>query len=342
MKQNKNSSQGHAPPAKPTLMSDAFPSFASRVGASASELAKEALFRPNPGAVVDVLSSAVPDAGKSNSSSGSAGPSSPSMSRQDSTATYPSSSQDGCYNLAHSCLRSGPPSAKIMAANDNLSTFLSLRKQEKFHLHEPENWSRDPSSQPKCSDASLVKRDTTTPLTLAGLTPEELENQEADGELKDGAAVVALLSDPSLCIDYSVDSIVDSEDGSQYERESAKDLPRRGFSDNVQPGNSLSLIPNFLRFSEQPQTDILRQNTKSSAIPGDKADTHVRTTALDEDFEVQPWIELLATYHDEVWGNSLRLVEAARREANVIQNGEDARQGDCSATRRLAMLLGHV
>ncbi|KAL8683023.1 MAG: hypothetical protein Q9186_001018 [Xanthomendoza sp. 1 TL-2023] len=323
-------------------MSNAFPSFASRVGASAAGLAKEALFRPGPGAAVNELSSAASDAGKSIASSGSAGPSASSMSLQNSTPTYPSSSQDGCSNLAHGCFRSRSPSAKTMAANDDFAAFLSLQKPEHFDLHEREYRSSKPPSRHKGSSASLVERGTATPSTLASLTSEGLDNHGPDGGPQDGAAVVTLLTDPSFDFECSTDMIAEYGDGSQCERDSAKDLARRCSFDIVHAGNPLSLIPNFQRSSKEPQTDVLHDTSKSRAVRSDKVDTRVRTIEFNKDLKVQPWIDILTTYHDEVWGDALPLVEAARKEVNAIHNRKYDFSKDCPAIRRLAMLLGHI
>ena len=60
-----------------------------------------------------------------------------------------------------------------------------------------------------------------------------------------------------------------------------------------------------------------------------------------QDIDLQPWIRILGSYHDEVWGDVLPLVQEVRREAEPTKDGM-WNLGDKPALRRLQMLLKHL
>lgn len=343
MEPKKAPSHGYAPSATPGLSRNNTPSsVVSRVKTSASELAKEALFHPHPGAIVNELSSAILDNGKGSSSSAFAGPSAMPQSLQDIITTDPSVSQDGSSSLAHHGFRSKPPSWRTLATSDDFNSFLSLQGQDKSDLQQPEYPPSLPPLQHIVSHADSPGRVTATPSTLVSLASEGSDNHRSNSNPADGAAVVDLLSDPCFCVGDVADFAAGCEDASGYYSTPAKSLARQVSLDIAHSAKPLSLIPDFQRCSESTHVSEVYSSQVLTAIHGNQADISVPKVQLERDFEVQPWVEILTTYHDEVWRDGLPLIEAARVEANAIRNGEDGRRKHCPAIQRLAMLLGHI
>ncbi|KAL8924153.1 MAG: hypothetical protein Q9172_002818 [Xanthocarpia lactea] len=337
MDKKKIPSLDHAQSTLPVSASDASTSLASRIGTSTSGLAKEVLFRPDRGTVVNELSFA--EAGKNGSSSGSAGPSASSMALQNPAPALPSSSREGFPSLAHQGFRSQPPSEKTQAVLDEFDSFLSLQEQPQSDIDKRGDWLKHvPSLQHLDSDESLPERDTAPPPALAYLRSKANEDPVPNGDPRDGAAVVAMLSDPSFYMDEIADYTAGSEDFgmvNQDYRQPSMDLAQQASIDIAHAGNTLSLIPDFHRPPKEPLAKNSYDDLASTKNRRNQSDYNVN-------FELQPWIEILTTYHDEVWGDMLPLVEAAREEANAIQNGDAGRREDCPAIRRLAMVAGHM
>ncbi|KAI4247820.1 MAG: hypothetical protein L6R42_009534 [Xanthoria sp. 1 TBL-2021] len=342
MEQKKPSSHDQAQSPRPGSASDASTSFISRIGASACGLAKESLLRPSPGTVVNELSSV--ETGKSGSSSSSAGPSAMSMSLQTSTTNHSSSSGADFSNSAHPNFRSQPPSEKTQTVIHDFDSFLSLHDQEYSNMDQHGDCSQFvPSLHPVGSDASLSERDIATPPALGRVSFDSTKDHVPNGHPADGAAVVAMLSDPSFCIDedpYLTAGFEDVADVKSSHANPASSLAQRTSTNICPSANPLSLIPNFHEASNKPLANSLHDHSR---LPDKwQAQTGVPKSHCDQKFEVQPWIEILTTYHDEVWGDMLPLVEAARKEANAIQNGDAGHGEDFPAIRRLAMIASHM
>ncbi|KAL8791057.1 MAG: hypothetical protein Q9213_000264 [Squamulea squamosa] len=346
MEQKKAPNQDRAQPATSASASapNASASFISRIGTSVSGLVEEALLRPNPRSLINELSSA--DAEKSGSSSNSMGPSATSMSLQGSTTTRPSSSQEGPFLIDHG-FRSQPSVGKSQAAMDDFNCFLSLQEQDHSNPNQPrDRLELVPYLQHADSDASLLKSDIVTPPALVGLPSQGIEDQLPNGNPADGAAVVAMLSDPAFCIDNITDFTAESGLTSyveSYEGRASWKLARQSSLDDAHTRNPLSLIPDFHRSTEADHIGNAYQDSMLTEIHRIQTQSGVTKSGFDEDFEVQPWIEILTTYHDQVWGDMvIPLIEAAREEANAIRNGDADGREDYPAIRRLAMIAGHM
>ncbi|KAL8851397.1 MAG: hypothetical protein Q9221_003668 [Calogaya cf. arnoldii] len=344
MEQKKSSSHGQAPFQIPGSASDASTSLISRIGASASGLAKESLLRPSPGTIVNELSSA--DAGKSGSSSTSAGPSVTSMSLQTSTTTRPSSSGAGSFDSAHHTFRSEPSSEKTQAVIDDFDSFLSPQDQLQPNLVRPEDGSQlVPSLNPTGSDTSLSEGCIVTPPAFGSRPFGGAKYRVPNGHPEDGAAVVAMLSDQSFCVDEDPEFAAGFEtvgDFSPSHERPTNDPDQRASMDLCRTANPLSLIPNFHGPLETHSSGFLGEDSRLKEQGGNQGKTAVLKSRFDPDFEVEPWIEIITTYHDEVWGDMLPLVEAAREEAKAIQHGDAGHGKGFLAIRRLAMIAGHM
>ncbi|KAL8658111.1 MAG: hypothetical protein Q9226_001261 [Calogaya cf. arnoldii] len=344
MEQKKSSSHGQAPSRIPGSASDASTSFISRIGASASGLAKESLLRPSPGTVVNELSSV--DAGKSGSSSSSAGPSATSMSLQTSTTTRLSSSGAGSFKSAHHSFRSEPSSEQTQAVMHDFDSFLSPQDQLQPNLVRPEDGSQlVPSLNPAGSDTSLSEGGIVTPPALGSMPVGGTKYHVPKGHPEDGAAVVAMLSDPSFCVDEDPEFAAGFEaveDFSPSLERPTNDPVQRASMDLCRTANPLSLIPDFHGPSERYDSGFPGEDSRLKGQGGNQGKTAVLKSRFDPDFEVEPWIEILTTYHDEVWGDMLPLVEVAREEAKAVQHGDAGYGKGFPAIRRLAMIAGHM
>ncbi|KAL8730602.1 MAG: hypothetical protein Q9166_003915 [cf. Caloplaca sp. 2 TL-2023] len=331
MEQKKTPSHDQAQFPIPGSASDTSASFISRVGASASGLAKETLLRPSSGDLVNELASAVTDPGKGSASSSSAGPSASSMSLQNTMVTHPSSSHDSSSSLAPHSFRSKRPSERDLAAMNDLGAFLSQESHDPSDFGQLEHRWRDvPCIQHEGFDTAVS---------------EGTKGQEPNSDAVDGAAVVAMLSDPSFCVDDELDFAAGNdgvEDGTRYVEKPTERLFQQVSFDLTHPVNSLSLTPNFGSCMEDCHGDKSLDNPSVHAGHNDGAKTHSQTFGHGRDFRVQPWIYILTTYHDEVWGDLLPLVEDARKEASAIRDGNNDHHQHCPAIRRLAMLAGHI
>ena len=147
----------------------------------------------------------------------------------------------------------------------------------------------------------------------------------------DGAAVVALLSSPTFYIedeptnDWDIPAIDKGKPnlGSQPKKQQAYDG-----TDPPAPSNPLDLMPDF-------------DSSWDPAVPFPSG--FQGTRFLDPAFgNIQPWIDILNRYHDEVWGDMLPLVREAREEIKTANSSPEGVLQDRPALRRLGMLLKHL
>jgi len=145
----------------------------------------------------------------------------------------------------------------------------------------------------------------------------------------DGAAVVALLSEPGFTADDEPTGALGfarNQTNLQYlDLQSARNEksaePRLGLADH-----EFSLIPNFALpyYVPKAMPDAMPLAEEQACI-GD----------------LKPWLDILDSYQDEVWGEFLPLVQQAREEISTA-NANEGTLNDKPAVRRLRMLLGHL
>ena len=147
----------------------------------------------------------------------------------------------------------------------------------------------------------------------------------------DGEAVVALLERKGFDDDNN-DSVVPSDRPAETQ-EASKTWNRIPFNNpnaetalnaRQRPVPSFGLVPNF-------GDDQLAADAVNSADM-----THEN---------LQPWLNMLDRYHDEVWGDLLPVVQQARTEIRAAtQRGSRDQRAlqDLPAVQRLRMLLGHI
>ncbi|KAL8702535.1 MAG: hypothetical protein Q9201_004301 [Fulgogasparrea decipioides] len=346
MEQKKASNDDQAKPARLNILRGSSASVVSRVGASASNLVHEALLRPDLGYIAHELGFAAASSTKGSASSTSAGPSVWSMSLQN-PATLRFSSRDKAIAADQYGFRKEIYPSNHSAVEHHFQSFLSLQDEGPSDADYDECWSASipPALQHADSGAALSGQCTATRSVLASPSSNGGRGGRwPDENSTDGAAVIALLSDPSFSVDDIQGSPTAFEDpgyGSQMEEDPQNIVPRAS-SGFASPINSLSLIPNFGKDSKPPRVE----DSGDYLIPwldggsGSKAQSWMSKSG--ESFEVQPWLDMLTTYHDKVWGDPTPLVQDAVKEASAIRNGDNNRRQDCPAIRRLAMVVAHI
>ncbi len=147
----------------------------------------------------------------------------------------------------------------------------------------------------------------------------------------DGAAVVALLSDPAFNVDEEpTDSwVVPATDKGKAKLGSQPvEQPLFNSADPLAPVNPLDLIPDFNNSWSPMAQFSSRYERNSSSDPAFS--------------DIQPWTDILNRYHDEVWGDMLPLVREAREELKSTDRTSEGTPHDRPALRRLGMLLKHL
>ena len=147
----------------------------------------------------------------------------------------------------------------------------------------------------------------------------------------DGAAVVALLSDPVFNIDEEPTNAWAAPKSDKGKAKLGSQLVEQQLYDSADPlapMNPLDLIPDF----------------NGSWNPVAHASSfHEGYSSSDPAFgDIQPWTDILNRYHDEVWGDMLPLVKEAREELKSANNSPEGTLHDRPALRRLGMLLKHL
>ncbi|KAL9637078.1 MAG: hypothetical protein Q9164_002432 [Protoblastenia rupestris] len=130
----------------------------------------------------------------------------------------------------------------------------------------------------------------------------------------DGAAVVALLSDPSFSANEEPgdDWSSPEDDGYHLSGKDRSGAVERSFKDRLQ-ANPLNPVPGFMWLDD-----------------------------FSEPADIVAWDDMLLKYHDEVWGDALPLVQEARQEIKNNAASKDRSLQAHPALRRLAMLLQHL
>ena len=142
----------------------------------------------------------------------------------------------------------------------------------------------------------------------------------------DGAEVVGLLSDPTFCLDEMPIDVVHGTDLSRQEHKvvSQAGLPR--------PVSHSDAVANHLHLIPRSGVDPIILEEMAATMP--QVDDYA------QELDLQPWLQILDSYHDEVWGDMLPLVRQVREELRQSDNKQKVE--DKPATRRLQMLIGHL
>ena len=160
------------------------------------------------------------------------------------------------------------------------------------------------------------------------------ENKDCAGQYNDGAAVVALLSDPAPTMDEEPSSTLnlgtDRGKGRNYKRLQTKNRSAQSV-DAIHLSNPLDLVPDF----------SARWNSSQASLAFQKDGYEGGHFLEPRQKDVQPWIDILDKYQDEVWGEMLPLVGEAREEFKAANENQTCYQ-DGPAIQRLTMVLQHL
>ena len=307
----------HAPEATATLP--------QRVRESASDLIQASFQRPSPNAVTGGLAS-LNSGSKAGSSSGSTSICDSSLPSRSSPPYKQATSYQGAS------FRSPEPDEKIKRTQGQLAfdEFLARPKDfdnEPEFLQEGPALSSDPQLRvwmgpaeyniPRVQNAKICK------------TPDK--SQYCADQNVDGAAVVALLLDPTFAADEEPRTTLALEtEGTEGQKNKIMRSRKRDESINVlhTSTKTFSLIPDFGPPPKSFPASLTTQRDNCRKLelgPGD----------------VQSWIDILDRYHDEVWGAMLPLVQESRQELKMANENKTCLQSG-PAIQRLKMILQHL
>ncbi|KAL8632143.1 hypothetical protein Q9189_002167 [Teloschistes chrysophthalmus] len=312
-------------------------SFISRVGASASGLVRDAIVHPNLGAIANDLNGSISNnSAKSSASGSSAGPSASSMAMQSSLSSRPFP-PTAAFDLGFFSCGSDPHSRSRPEVTDNYQSFFSSPSS-------PDRSKDWPSTlpTPRLADVSDTGLGGHTGADLSSIANPPVEGSRMyhpEVNPADGAAVVALLADPTFYIeDTPEDQMAFGPPGYIAEEVSSliEIISEPSAVAMFEPVNPLALIPDFRDFPSKRPEEVVGSRTAPRI---DTMDTRVKR---DKSPEVQPWIDILTNYHDEVWGYRAPSVKDTIKETTACRNMENERKQGYPAIRRLAMLVGHI
>ena len=305
--------------------SEATATLPQRIGQSASGLLTKSFNRPSPRATTGILASLHTDNVKVSSSSSSTG-------TGESSLALRSSSQYGQATLDQGeTFRSDAKGDKVgkpygqFAFDDFLAGLNELDHESKFARDGPalggEQQPGFPSGIAENNLSRVQERET---------WKTQDKNEDCADQNNDGAAVVALLSDPAFTVDEEASSTLDLGDDRWKERNDERlQIGKRSAKsvDASHRSNILDLVPDFSPRSSSSHASLVSQK-----------DSHKRGHLLEpRPRNVQPWVDILDRYHDEVWGEMLPLVQEACEE---LEAADEIRI--CSAVQRLNMILQHL
>ena len=325
-RRTKDTRQQSAP--EPAQGSEAAASLPRRIGDSASQLLKKPFELPPPKAVTGVLASVNPNNTK-------AGPSSGSKDTEVSSLALHSSSQYAGYTLDCGEVFRSEERAGMFARNDGqiaFDDFLAGPNEFENELNAVRDQSGSNSDMQEGLGWGVV--DDLRQVREREIWKRKNQSQEFKEESNDGAAVVALLSDPAFTVDEQPSSNLDPETDGAESQSYGRLQARKGMAKSVNvvhPPSPLGLMPDFGAPWTLDHTLLVSQN-----------DIDERRHGLESEFfEVQPWIDILHRYHDEVWGEMLPLVREACKESTTA-NEKQRGLRDSPALRRLRMVIKHL
>ena len=302
----------------------------SRIGTSANKLLKSTLLQPNGIEVSSTLASS----------------SSPSSSKGESSSSgrFRAASHEGSRELnAHIASQSLLQGDGIFPGEKNFRSQPSHTAQTDFDAFAQQG------SSTAISDAlhqeflgtyvsgcpSSVESGQTTQIQSVRTPGESQEYISRDGE-----EVINLLANSDFVLEYVPPTADDLEPEGHFE--DLFDVLSNSSTGFKGPGsavqfNPLSFIPRF----ELPKEPFV-EGEKSLTVTTPIEELNLSTLKYCGGYEeLDPWIDILTRYHDEVWGSHLPLVQKAREEIKDAMDGNRTKVNDFPALRRLAMILGH-
>lgn len=303
-----------------------------RIEASASGLMQSSFARSSPGAVAESLASLNPSAAKGSSSSSAVSGSETSL--LGSGATDNKSAASGAYSTGE-FFRSnvGNSTQHGQYSFDEFIAGRGVALPENNHIHsnQHQDGAQTVPSEGHPQQGRQPLKAQYYDSTIQKDGAEELAKTNIDG-----AAVIALLSDPKF----------DTEEPPRswaFEADEQNERIDRGHHVNGRPADAiiphqpigpLGLVPD-LGVSAQLNNETDKRKGK------DVPSKHTNSGLFDSGFGNQSWLDIINNYHDEVWGDMLPLVQEARKEVEEAQSDMQDLQNR-PAIRRLKLLLQHL
>ena len=321
-------------------------SFIERVGSSATGLWRSTILEASAAQMTSSLASSSFTSEKSQSSSSHAESAYTNVTESpDSGYRLQRSSGSSLSNSSSESFRSTPyefggVNSKTEA---EFGTFSQTSQVERTELETPAEIKENPCNESAHQDISEYSASQSAgPGSCFGPTNEwNLVN--TDGEL-----VVALLSDPNSDLEETVSAVALSDElsdptilfeippGTEGALNRIKsDLPSPPTYKTPSPMNPLNLIPDFRSDHETP----LRDDTKP--IPTTMSHIYIMANKPIGIQELEPWLDVLTNYQDEVWGDVASLVREVRDEVRIAKEN-NIKAIDSTTVRRLGMILGHL
>ena len=320
---------GQASAQEPAQGSKAAASFPQRIGESASALLRESCELPSPGTFTGALASI-------NNNNTKAGSSYSSEDTGESSLAFRSSSQHkGTASDQGESFRSNERDGELGRTYGQVAFDEFLAGPNQLG-HEPDSIQDRPGLVGDKQGGRTVgaAEDDLRQVQEREAWGTQDKNQGFTDRNSDGAAVVALLSDPAFTVDEEPSSTLDSEtDGAEGRDRKGLRTGKRlaesiGF---LHPSSPLDLVPDF-----GARWDL------SHALPATQRGIHESRHFLEpRSSETQPWIDIRGRYHDEVWAEILPLVQEAREELEAVNEKQTALK-EGPAIRRLTMVLQHL
>lgn len=325
-------------------------SMTARIGASASGLLRESVLQPTTSALASSLASSTASKGESSSNASRSSDSAlPFRSRATDNSWNDGTSNGAGHFIRPDSFRTGPWS----------NSDLMLSSQ-----HDIDGFTANPHPQLPVSDNQLAYRNgvawSTEEYSKFLGQPARPSTRNFVGSMdrqfsSDGDAVLALLSNPDFSVDdaptdtfstsnevdSAADLFMDAQFGAQDVQRYKSQLPDPPDHGVPSPARPLNLIPDFV---SQRMDGVYGGNISFSATTqSDEANyMHHVTRPQSTPVFLEPWMEVLTRYQDEVWGDMLPLVQQALREIKGAQGGADSALQGHSAVDRLRMVLGHL
>ena len=304
-------------------------SFAKRIGNSASGILQNVFVRPSASAITETLDSLDAATSKgATSSSASMGDASSSSRAILTQETSPSSGQ----SMVGESFRSEQACGGIRAdrGQQEFDKFAQASRLRDFDIAVTQTLNLPNFERP----ATVGDHCTCVFCRMGKLHRNHKtygpEVEPATGS-NDGAAVVALLSDPAFDVDgepRDTWAVPRTDKGKAKLGSQPVEQQLYDSADPVVPMNPLDLIPDF--------------NTSWSPV-AHSSSSYEGNSSSDPAFgDLQPWTNILNRYHDEVWGDMLPLVKEAREELKSANSSPEGTLHDRPALRRLGMLLKHL
>jgi hypothetical protein len=324
-------------------------SIASRVATSASGLAADFFGSSNPNSLTNTLASSEALSGKGQSSGalgGSKGPESSTTFSQPyqnapvhgysnfrSNLQRPIGSNEDAEQGFASFLDGTAP--QVYEQPDGIDSFYSKNRTPQTYVEEYQSFQLANDS----SWSSSAGRTTRT---------ADISNKE------DGAEVLALLDHPNFSALVNAaglegESAVAATEGPIQDEESDSTEYFRNLGLTGQELATLNRLKRIMPIPEthtKPAADNPLNLIPQKSILSDEKDVNTLVEAsADEsgqDSLMRDWEGVLNGYTDEVWGDLLPLVQAAKEEIKAEREGWEGTDGGKSAVERLNMILSHL